>query len=586
MRSVLREGRQWALSPLPDEKLIEAIRLSLDCSHPFAVLLARRGGTSWEILIDPDRQGLHSPSDMPAIERAVDRLERAIADQQRVFVHGDFDVDGLTAAAVLYRGLRPFLPKNSIKVEVGSRHLGHGLSRPFVRRVIDEGFDLVITADCGINNVEEIRELADAGIETLVTDHHQPPAELPAACAIVDPYLAENRYPNPDLAGVGVAYKLVCALYERRRQPAPTHLLDLVATGTIADLVPLCSTSSSENRAIVRKGFSLIMEGEGSSLGLRVLMDKLSVNPKKISTTDISYHVAPKLNAANRAGDPKVAFLLLITELTDQAEYLSEILLDYNRDREIAQNDLVYQAEQTIRTEEMDPQEDGYAFVVGQYWNEGLLGLVASGLADRYRVPAFVLSRGDRVSRGSCRSVGEFDINSCLEAQSELLLQYGGHRMAAGFSAPNESLESLEQGIAAYVSKHQTQITVQASESIDAALSLSDVDMRLYTNLESLAPYGPGNPSPRFLLRDCSFANLSLVGNRRQHLKGHALQNGDEIPFIGFRMGRHLETFEAASKASLICRVGFDDWQSAVQVQGIDLIDEQATDPTSQRRTG
>jgi len=574
MKSLLRDGRQWALSPLPDEKLVDSIRVSLGCSLPFAVLLARRGGTTWETMIDPDRQGLHSPFTLPAIEPALDRLEEAIVKEQRVFIHGDFDVDGLTAAAVLYRGLRPLLPKNTIKVEVGDRQYGHGLSRAFVRRAIDEGFDLVITADCGINNVEEIRELAHAGIDTIVTDHHQQPAELPRAAAIVDPHVDDSRYPNRDLAGVGVAYKVVCALYERRGQPVPAHLLDLVATGTIADLVPLCSGTSSENRALVRKGFSLIVEGAGSALGLRVLMDRLSVNPKKISASDISYHIAPKLNAANRAGDPKVAFLLLITELTEQAEYLSEILLDYNRDREIAQNDLVYQAEQMIRTEEMDPTEDGYAFVIGRYWNEGLLGLVASGLAESYRVPAFVLSQGDRVSRGSCRSVGTFDINACLEAQSKLLLQFGGHRMAAGFSAANESLEELERGIASYVGTHQSDVTVPASEPIDATLSLVDVDMRFYTNLESLAPYGQGNPSPRFLLESCSFANLSLVGGRRQHLKGYAIQNGSEVPFIAFRMGRHLETFESAANASLVCRVGFDDWQSAVQVQGIDLVEQ------------
>ena len=275
-------------------------------------------------------------------------------------------------------------------------------------------------------------------------------------------------------------------------------------------------------------------------------MAKLSINPKKLTTTDFGYLVAPKLNAANRAGDPKVAFLLLITEVADQAEYLAEILLDYNRDREIAQNDLIAQAETMIRDEGIDPQEDGLLFLVGKYWNEGILGLVASNLAERYRVPTFVLSRGDRVSRGSCRSVGDFDVSAALDAVAALLLQYGGHKMAAGFSVANESVQELEDRLAEYVAEHRSSIAAFHPEDIDTEVELADVDLRFYTNLASLAPYGPGNPPPRFLLRDCLFDGLSLVGNHRQHLKGRVVQNGIALPFIAFRLGKHLETFESA----------------------------------------
>lgn len=572
MRSLLRDRREWRLAASPDANLVEAIRTSLGCSRAIAVLLAQRGGTAWDALIAPDAERFHPPSDLPDIDRATERLVQAVRKGERVFVHGDFDVDGLTGAAVLYRTLRPLLPPNSVKVEVSDRAAGHGLSRPFVLRVIDEGFSLVITADCGVASHDEIAELAAAGIDTVVTDHHLPGDGLPGAVAIVDPHRADHRYPNQHLAGVGVAYKLACALHEKLGKPAPNALLDLVALGTIADLVPLCADGDNENQRLIREGFRLLSTGQASSLGLRTLMAKLSINPKKLTTTDFGYLVAPKLNAANRAGDPKVAFLLLITEIADQAEYLAEILLDYNRDREIAQNDLIAQAETMIRDEGIDPQEDGVLFLVGKYWNEGILGLVASNLAERYRVPTFVLSRGDRVSRGSCRSVGDFDVSAALDAVAPLLLQYGGHKMAAGFSVANESLQDLEDKLAAYVAEHRGSIAAFHPEDIDTEVDLADVDLRFYTNLASLAPYGPGNPPPRFLLRDCLFDGLSLVGNHRQHLKGRVVQNGIAVPFIAFRLGKHLDAFEGASHLDLVCQIGFDDWRNDIQVQGIDLV--------------
>jgi len=542
------------------------------------VLLAYRGGADWNALIDPDLQSLHSPFLMEGMVEALDRLQKAIAHSERVFIHGDFDADGLTGAAVLYRGIRPLLPKNSVKVDVGDRRRGHGLSKSFVLRAIEEEFSLVITVDCGIGNTEEIDQLKQAGIDTIVTDHHLPTGSLPNAVAIIDPHQPGDTYPNKHLAGVGVAYKLICGLYERLEKPMPVHLLDLVAVGTIADLVPLSRDGESENRAFVREAFSLISKGGGSSLGLRALFEKLSVKPKKISAMDIGYLVAPKLNAANRAGDPKVAFLLLTTEASDQAEYLAEILIDYNKDREIAQSDMIAQADEQIREKGINPRDAGLAFLAGEYWNEGILGLVASNLSDRFGIPAIVLSKGDSVSRGSCRSVGSFDISACLQEHKDLLLQFGGHRMAAGFAVANENLVELEERLMRYAQEHRSDMEISVASTIDAQLQLRDVDLRLFTNLTSLGPYGPGNREPHFLMENCSFADLTLVGNRRQHLKGRVTQNGHSAPFIAFRMAKYLEDFGQAESGSLVCQVGFDDWQNDVQIRGLDLVTEEEAD--------
>jgi single-stranded-DNA-specific exonuclease len=574
MKSLLRSGRVWEFAGAPSDALLSAIQTSLTCSRAFATLLAQRGGDRWQALIDPGTDSFHAPSRLCGMADAVDRIQGAIDRSERIFIHGDFDADGLTGAAVLYRGLRPLLAKNSIKVDVGDRARGHGLSRAFVLRAIEEGFSLVITADCGTSNAPEIELLRQSGIDTIVTDHHIPTGPLPPAVAVVNPHQPGDEYPNKNLAGVGVAYKLICGVHERYEQPMPTHLLDLVALGTIADLVPLSQDGECENRAFVGQAFSLLSQGCGSSLGLRTLLQRLSVNVHRISATDIGYVIAPKLNAANRAGDPKVAFLLLTTASADQAEYLAEILLDYNKDREIAQADLIAQADAQIRDNEGDPRDAGLVFLAGNNWNEGILGLVASHLSDRYGVPAVVMSRGDRMSRGSCRSIGSFDISACLQEQRSLLLRFGGHRMAAGFTVANERIPELEERLLEYVQTRRTDIDAREAQSIDTRLLLRDVSLRLFTNLTSLGPYGPGNPQPRFLVTGCSFDDLSLVGQRRQHLKGKVVQAGHAVPFIAFRMAKHLEVFEQIEEGALVCHITFDDWRSDVQIQGIDLVSD------------
>lgn len=573
MKSLIRKGRDWEFAPPPDDVLIERIQTALCCAPPFAILLARRGGPNWERLIDPGFHNLHSPFEFEDMEKGTLRLVQAIERQQRLFIHGDFDVDGLTGAAVLYQGLSPLFPKGRIKVEVGDRGRGHGLSREFVSRAIAEGFALVVTVDCGISNSEEIEQLRRAGIDTIVTDHHIPPPELPPAVAVIDPQRPGEPYPNPHLAGVGVAYKLVCALYERLGRPIPHHLLDLVALGTLADLVPLAQGGEVENRAMVKEGFSLVSRREGSSLGLQVLMEKLSIDPQRLTASDIGYIIAPKLNAANRTGDPKVAFLLLTTGISKRAEYLTEVLLDYNRDREIAQDDLICQAEERMAQEGIDPAQDGMIVLRGKYWNEGILGLVASSLTDRYRVPAIVISEGDQVSRASCRSVDGFDIASCLDAHADLLLQYGGHEMAAGFSVSNDLLPELCARLSSYIAARGKNHQPTATRWIDAEVGIDQIDMRFYTNLRSLSPYGPGNPVPLFLLRDCAFEALTMVGTRGQHLKGKVVRDGFLVSFIAFRMGRYINAFEQARGASCVFRAGFNSLQGSVQLEVVDLVE-------------
>ena len=573
MRSCIHPEREWRTLPFPEDPRVEEILAALGCARPFAVLLARRGGEDWRRLIDPGLSHLHKPFALKGMAEGVTRLVQAIENAEPVFIHGDFDVDGLSGAAVLYQGLLPLVQKGTLKVDVGDRARGHGLSTEFLHRAIEEKFSLVITVDCGITNVNEVAGLREAGIDTIITDHHLPSAPLPEAKAIIDPHQAGETYPNQNLAGVGVAFKLICGLYERLERPLPYPLLDLVALGTIADLVPLSENGEVENRAMVREGFAIIHRGEGSSLGLRVLLQKLSVDPRKITASDIGYLVAPKLNAANRAGDPKVAFLLLTTKQTKRADYLTEILLDYNRDREIAQGDLISQAEERLAENGTDPEKDGIIILAGKYWNEGILGLAASNLSDRYGVPTVVLSQGDRVSRASCRSVKGFDITACLEAHADLLLHYGGHPMAAGFSIRNDRIPELRERLLEYIAQRTAPGTQTTIKTVEAEIRAREIDPGFYQHIRSLAPYGPGNPAPLFLLKNGLFEGISLVGARRQHVKGKVVQDGFTLPFIAFRLGKHAHIFQQGEEISFVCRTGFDEWQQSVQLEIVDLVE-------------
>jgi len=581
MNSLIWEGKSWCFAPPPDKQTLDGIKSALSCSTGFASVLARRGGSQWSRLIDPGRSCLHDPFLLPSIDAAVSRIMDAARSNERVYIHGDFDVDGLSAAAVLFLGLQPVFGMGELKVEVGDRQTGHGMSRAFVRRAIEERFSLVITADCGVSNHEEISQLAAAGIDTIVTDHHIPPATLPPAVAVVDPLREDSGYPNRYLAGVGVAFKLIHALYERTDRPVPYHLLDLVALGTVADLVPLADGPEIENRAMVREGFRLIAQQQGASAGLQVLMESLSLKPDRLTASDIGFYIAPKLNAANRTGDPKVAFLLLTTRRRDRASYLTEVLLDYNRDREIAQQDLLSQARDRLRELGTNPREDGILILGGKYWNEGILGLTASNLIDQFGVPTIIVSHGDRVSRASCRSVRGFDMVACLEAHADLLLHYGGHQMAAGFSIRTEDLPELRRRIIEYAAEHAPSDHSPTPSTIDAQVEASEVNHRFHTNIRSLAPFGAGNPAPLLLLADCSFADMTLVGARRQHLKGSAVQNGDRLPFIAFRKGRHLLKLEEMDHAGIVFRCSFDDWKGTVQLDIVDVIDGCSTPAAS-----
>ncbi len=556
--------RRWRLKELSAERAAQIAR-ELGCSAPLARVLAIRAPDAPTELLDHEMGHLYSPWELRGVKDAVVRIDRALRQGEKIFIQGDFDVDGITSTALLYKALRT-LGAQGVKVDLSDRERGHGLSEAVLHRLKSEGFSLLITADCGISEAEFVRSLQEHGIDVIISDHHHPPSQLPPAYAIINPKQPGCSYPNKDLAAVGVAFQLVRALYEQRGLPpqACEEFFDLAMLGTVGDLVPLVRHGCAENQRIVAQGLRRISQGQGC-LGLRVLIEKLSLDPQRLTTGEVGYIIVPKLNAANRVGDPRDAFMLLVTALPTKAEQLATKLLAYNQDRQIAQDDLLYQAEEQLRSQP-NWQDERLIFLAGRYWNLGLIGLVASDLAEKYYRPTVLVSIGDELSRASCRSIPGFDMIKALEKHSELFERYGGHSMAAGFSICNEKLPVLRERLCAYAREVLRDLADPLHE-LETELAPEEITLETYSDLMRLAPFGMGHPTPRFLLRSAKIVELRTVGNGSRHLKLRIESGGREFSAIGFSLGEFAYEVGQARQVGLAFKLGCDMWTGRPQVQ-------------------
>lgn len=574
-RSLIQSKRRWELAFISPADITN-ITSELGVSPALArVLAARAKGSDPRDLLRNDLAELTSPYQLQGIERALERIEGALSKGECIFIHGDFDVDGMTSAALLYRALKR-LGAHHVQVEIEDRERGHGLNPQVVHRIIREGFTLLITTDCGISDVECVQTLQEHGVDVIITDHHEPPQQMPPAYAIINPRQTQTAcpYPHGDLAAVGVIYQVVSALFEHLKLPqeACRQYLDLVMIGTVGDLVPLVRQGVVENRLLVKSGLDLLARG-GGCMGLRVLLEKLSLDPQRLTAGEVSYIVVPKLNAANRAGDPWVAFLLLTTDDEKQAEYLASTLLDYNYDRQVAQDDLRFQAEELLRAE-VDLQRDRIIILAGQYWNPGVIGLVASDLVERYYLPTILLARGTQFARASGRSIPEFNLIECLSHHRHLFERFGGHQMAAGFSIKNEWIPRMKEELGAYA-RERLAFLEGPVHSLDAELAPQEISLELYEEIQRLGPFGVGNREPRFLVRDAEIREARTVGIDGKHLKLRLAMGDGEFDAIGFDLGEYSAKIYQAGRVDLVCKLSRDDWgnRAKVQLQLVDVLE-------------
>jgi single-stranded-DNA-specific exonuclease len=523
------KSKRWEIAPRIDSRVAEEFK-----EYPVLAgqLLYNRGITSREnansYLEAPVPQD-SDPFCLKGMALSVDRISRALAQNQKIIIYGDYDVDGVTATALLYETLRGL--GADVDAYIPDRFdEGYGLNKTALKNLFDQGASLVISVDCGARSVEEAEYSREIGLDLIITDHHQPLKVIPDAFAVINPKLPDQDYPYIDLAGVGVAYKLAQALLDKLGggSSLADRWLDLVALGTVADLAPL----TGENRFLVKRGLDTIHSGR--RLGLSALCRAAGVNQAMVTASDIGFMLGPRLNAAGRLETAMNAYHLLIASDLDEAQSLASLLNKQNTDRQ----ELTRQTQQIAmdRIGEIGP-DDFILFVVDAAFNEGIVGLAASRLAEAYHRPAIVGVIAEKTTRCSCRSIPGFHITQALDECSDLFVRHGGHAAAAGFTVLNENLETLQIRLREIARRELNSKDLTPVLSADAEAGFSDLNPKLLGFLDLLQPTGYGNPEPYFVARNLIVKNKRAIGSEGKHLKMTLSDGWLTLDAICFRYG-------------------------------------------------
>lgn len=473
------------------------------------------------------------------IEAAVDRIMGAIHKGERIAVYGDYDVDGVTATALLVQVIQamhgevsPYIPNRFDE--------GYGLNIDALINILEKGVSLVITVDCGIRSVYEALFAKENNLDIIISDHHHPGDELPPAIAIINPKQPNEIYPHRELAGVGLAYKLAITLikeYSRDHQTKETwlsapYLLDLVALGTVADLAPLVG----ENRTLVRQGIEFIRTPRRQ--GIQSLLGVAQVSPSKVEAETIAFILGPRLNAAGRLESAEAALELMLSPDIRRCGELAQTLDNQNRERQRITKEIQKEAEEMIQG---DDPEALLLFVTNPKFNPGVIGLAASRLSDRYYRPTIIASQGEEFTRGSCRSIPEFHITEALDRCADLLEHHGGHAAAAGFTIRTEFLPELSSRLEEIATEQLAGCDLRQVLVADVETTLYDLKPELILDLKNLEPTGYGNPKAAFVSRNLQVMNKRTVGSDRSHLK--LVVNDGKVTYdaIAFQMGSWLE---------------------------------------------
>lgn len=530
-------GRQW-IWPDHDLNLVTGLCQSLNLTPVQARLLINRGITDpaqARAFLYPSRDQFHAPWLLQGMEQAVKRLLEAVGQGQKIMIYGDYDADGIAAAAIMVEALRRL--GSRVDYYLPSRFGdGYGLHIEPLRQFKAEGASLVVTVDCGINACEEASFAAASGLDLIITDHHQPLDPLPAAVSVINPLQPGCPYPFKDLSGAGVAFKLASALLEKAGEPFPDHLLDLAALGTAADVVPLLG----ENRAIVYFGLE-VLRAMGRT-GFRALAAAVSLDREQITGRTLSYVLAPNINAAGRMGEAYPAAGLLLEDNPDAARELADKLLEANRDRRSKEQRILVEAEEAA-IGLLAGGEQKIITLAGENWHHGVIGIVASRLVDKYNRPFCLIALDGEEGRGSARSIPGFDITAALHACSGNLERFGGHEQAAGFKIRTEQVDGLREDLIRYARLNLEDSALKPRLHIEAELKEQDIDFALTAWLEQLQPFGTANPAPLFASRGWDIQDWRLVGSEQKHLK-LSLRKGrrslDPIVFSGSSLEPHL----------------------------------------------
>jgi single-stranded-DNA-specific exonuclease len=552
------QQQDWQLRGECSRDDVGALARDLGVSETLAAVLVRRGYAD----ADSARSFLaaeipeHDPFELGDMEAACEAIRRAVAEGKAICVHGDYDADGICATALAVLVLREL--GANVSFHLPSRFdEGYGLARDTLTRLAGEGVGLVVTVDCGVTAVEEVAHATSLGLDVVITDHHRSGPELPG-CPVVGPYRGE--YPFTELCGTGVVWKLGQALLGASSESLLRHL-DLVAVATVADVVPLLD----ENRGLAVAGLRQLARTQKP--GLQELMRSASVDPATVDSGAIAFRLAPRLNAAGRLGRPEAALELLLTEEREPAKQLASQLEDLNRDRQAVEQRILREAVEAIE-EWPEERRRGRAYVVaGAGWHEGVIGIVASRLVERYNRPVVLIAGTEGDWKGSGRSIPGFDLHDGLRQCSGHLERWGGHAAAAGLSIKPENVEAFAEAFSSIGDLALGEEDLRPPAKVDALVHGGDLTLDLCAELASLAPFGLGNPGITLLLAGCELAELSPVGDGK-HLRFRVREDGrDSGSAIAFRFGAQIDRLRRVGHYDIAFRLEANQWNGTVSPQ-------------------
>ncbi len=552
--------KKWLLAA-DHSACVEEMAGQLGVSGLTARVLAARGFDSTEkarAFMTQSVSGIHDPFLLQDMDKAVAAIRQAIANRQKIAVYGDYDVDGVTATCIMIQYLRKMGADCTYYIpdRLGE---GYGLNTAAIKTLYDEGCRLLITVDSGITAEEEAVYARQLGLKLIITDHHECKEELPPAAAVVNPRRLDNAYPFRELAGVGVAFKVICALESHRPiEELLAEYADVVAVGTIADVMPLVG----ENRIIVSYGLKYLQHTKND--GLRSLMQKLGLDSKPVTSNSVSFTMAPRINAAGRLGGASSAARMFLTDDPQEAFSLAEHLCNLNHRRQEEEKGIYEQI--TAHLQAHPELTRGKTMLLwGDGWHNGVIGIVSSRLSDRYGVPCLLVSMTGDVGKGSGRSIKGFNLYAALEKNAHLLEKYGGHELAVGFTVKRENAEALRQALEAYAWETQNEEVIP-SVNVDCVVEPQELTLREVRGLSALEPFGMGNPQPVFLMHDVRIEEITPISHDR-HIKLHLSRQGRSFYAFVFGMGAKSCRFVKGDLLDIVFSAEINSYRGSESIQ-------------------
>ncbi len=554
-------NKKWEICEC-DKTFVEQVAKENNISEWMATLLVNRGikrKQEIQVFLEPTRNDFHDPFLMPDMKLAVDRIEKAIQQNEKIIIYGDYDVDGVTSITVLKKFLTQrgmtnvgfYIPKRLDE--------GYGLNRQAVQKIYEDGYQLIITVDCGITGMDEIAYAYELGMEVIVTDHHEPLDEIPKAVAVIDCKRKDAKYPFKELAGVGVVFKLIQAISQRLKLDEKEYLkyLDIVCIGTISDIVPLVD----ENRVISKLGLKLVAQTR--CLGLHALLEANVAKNSPINANTVSFGIAPRINACGRIGYELEAVQLFMTENIVESRQLTDKLNLYNKTRQDIEKKIFEEAKEIIETNHLQNQ---HTIVIGKEgWHHGVIGIVASKITELYFKPAILIGFENGIGKGSGRSIPGFDLHEALHRLGGYLEKYGGHEMAVGVTLKQENFEVFAKELEEKAKEAHTEQIVPII-SIDKQITAKELTLEMAESLMELEPYGTSNKVPIFLIKNLKIDSIRTLVEGK-HLKLTLQDGANLIQGIGFNLGYFADEFLLGDRVDVIGMIEINSFNHVKNIQ-------------------